>query len=352
MKKRYKHYTLIIILMATGSLSGHIDNPFLPKGCASCHVGHGMSNQPMIEKAEENSCYDCHGSDARRTEMISKGKLSSGAPVNDIEKVFKKPYRHPVEEGLAHSPTEVLPSDTKSSVSHAECVDCHNPHQRIGAGNKLSDVSGYTISGQRKKDNVYEYEICLKCHAEYVGLDKPNHDLLAEFSTSVNSQHPVTRPATGKNRESLSSGAIVQATMECSDCHTNDDPDGPRGPHGSNYKYMLSGNYDTDIYASESPYAFEFCYSCHERSSILSDDSFPLHRLHILGDPLRNIPGTSCFTCHSSHSSRINPFLIDFNPKAVSVDETTRMIRYQSFGNKNGECYLKCHGVSHSPARY
>ncbi len=346
--------SILLISITVGMPAGsHVDNPFLPKGCGSCHVGHGMSNQPMLDQIEEDFCYKCHGSEEDRTKMIAQGKLAPGANSHNIKEVFSKPYRHPVEEGMGHSPTEKLPSSKGAAVSHAECVDCHNPHQRTGAaGNQVYEVQGYSLTGQYKETATYEYELCLKCHADYVGYDQSGKNLMSEFAQSVKSQHPVTRPARGINNSSLIPKISAMNMMKCSACHTNDDPNGPKGPHGSNHRFMLSGNYDVGIYAQESPYAFEFCYSCHERTSILSDESFPYHSLHILGDPLENIPGTSCFTCHASHSSRDNPFLIEFNPKAVSIDKDTQIINYLSSGNNSGECYLNCHGHAHSPARY
>ena len=140
--------------------------------------------------------------------------------------------------------------------------------------------------------------------------------------------------------------------MRCTDCHTNDDPNGPRGPHGSNHRFLLSGNYDIDPVTEESPLAYEFCYSCHDRFSILDNESFPLHREHIVGDPIRGIPGTSCFTCHASHGSVEYAHLLRFNANAVSPDRTTGQIRYLSMGERSGECYLSCHGYDHGPERY
>ena len=163
--------------------------------------------------------------------------------------------------------------------------------------------------------------------------------------------HPVSRLPRGRGQTSLAATAATGTSMKCSDCHTNDDSDGPQGPHGSNYPFLLSGNYDTEVYTDESPMAFQFCYSCHDRRSILDNRSFPLHRQHIAGDMLKGTRGTSCYTCHVSHGSRNHRYLIEFNPEAVSPDRMGQ-VEYRYKGARTGECYLTCHGYEHSPSEY
>lgn len=331
----------------------HVDNHFLLEGCGSCHVGHGISNEPMLAASQEQFCYQCHGSEEKASLMISEGKLSAAAIPEDIEREFDKMYRHPVEEGTGHTPNEVLPQPNGARVDHAECVDCHNPHQKITkiAGQPI-EVTGYSLTGRYLQSSQHEYEICLKCHTGNSGLLSDEKDMRQVFSVSTASQHPVTKPASIDKPASLFKSATPGVQMRCSDCHTNDNPDGPRGPHGSNYEFLLSGNYDTDIYADESPFAYQFCYSCHDRSSILDNESFPLHREHIVGQPLKGIKGTSCFTCHASHSSKSNLHLIEFNTEAVQRNQNSGAVSYSSTAIGSGECYLTCHGYSHNPGRY
>ena len=140
--------------------------------------------------------------------------------------------------------------------------------------------------------------------------------------------------------------------MLCSDCHRSDDSDGARGPHGSNYEFLLSGNYNRNVYVQESPFEFEFCYSCHDRNSILNNESFSKHRQHVEGDPVTGRRGTSCFTCHTSHGSLDNPNLIRFNPQAVSAEKSGQGVEYMQTGSGSGTCVLECHGYNHAPGRY
>lgn len=333
---------------------GHIDNGLLPEGCGSCHSGHGLSGEPMLVASEEEFCYQCHGDQQQQSAMKTAGKLAMGASLADIEEVFEKQYHHPVKEGTGHSPDERLPSMQAASVSHAECVDCHSPHERhkIREGQPRK-VAGLSLSGQYVEEPTREYEVCLKCHVDPSGLsNKRGRNMAAAFSPSVVSQHPVTKPMVMRKSVSLLNAASAGSTMKCSDCHTNDDPNGPRGPHGSRYQFLLSGNYETEPKAIESAFAYEFCYSCHDRNSILDDDSFPLHSEHIEGDPLSGRSGTSCYTCHASHSSSTNAHLIEFNREAVTAERTTGRIAYMKTGDGRGQCYLSCHGHEHTPGKY
>ncbi len=354
MNKRWIHIISGLALLMVPDLAvTHIGSVLLPEGCGSCHVGHGLSDEPMLSQSQEDACYQCHGSGEKQMAMKTAGKLADAAVLPDVEKEFAKPYRHPVEERSGHSPSEQLPDFARSLSAHAECVDCHNPHQRIRTGMRpTGKVSGYSLTGQQMDRAVHEYEICLKCHSDETSGAGSADNLRRQFSLKVRSMHPVTRPALGSRPASLKASPQSSGTMRCSDCHRSDNSDGPRGPHGSNYRFLLSGNYDISGKADESSLAYQFCYSCHERESILDNESFPKHREHIVGDPLRGISGTSCYTCHASHSSEQYPFLIRFNPEIVSGVQPGNGIEYRPLGTRSGECYLTCHGREHKPERY
>lgn len=344
--------TAVGLVILTAGSPGHINNPLLPEGCGSCHVGHGMSNEPMLNLSEERFCYQCHGSSDERDRMIQAGKLAAAAVLGDVETEFEKPYHHPVTEGVGHAPDEQLPLVGEGTVRHAECVDCHNPHARAHDGGTVKKVKSYSLAGRRMDAAAHEYEICLKCHSDRLKLGKSERTLTDDFALDARSQHPVTRPGATVSVPSLSAPLRGDRTMNCSDCHRSDDADAPAGPHGSRHRYLLSGNYDMALETQESAYAFEFCYSCHDRSSILGDESFPYHSLHLTGSPTSGYTGTSCYTCHVSHGSRTQPFLLEFNRRAVQPEDLTRQVRFQSTGTRSGECYLNCHGYNHGPGRY
>lgn len=331
--------------------TGHLDNPMLPEGCGSCHVGHGQSEEPMLAKTEEQFCYQCHGSDDESTRMQSSGRLSPLANPAKVEAAFDKPYRHPVERTGSHQPGERLPSLTAGQTSrHAECVDCHNPHRRpLEIGRQ--GVPGFSAAGTRLDEASTEFEICLKCHSEDRTIDGRNENLRLLMGPGARSSHPVATPFTGINSPSLTGDAVGMRQMNCSDCHGNDDPNGAQGPHGSNYANLLKSNYDTSPSTDESEFAYALCYRCHDRASLLRNESFPYHREHILGNPIESIPGTSCASCHDAHGSLDAGHLINFNPQVAGPTQFGPA-RFVDLGNQHGECYVTCHGKSHTPARY
>jgi hypothetical protein len=306
----------------------------------------------MLDHAEEEMCFRCHGAEEERSREVAEGRLATGAQLQDVEAEFRKPYHHPVVEGSGHSPVERLDGGRLVEVRHAECVDCHDPHQRLAAGARTVDrVSGLTLSGDIVEESLFEYQICLKCHGDRPPAYGSGRTLRDEFGLDVRSQHPVTREPSGRDLPSVLPRAASRRLL-CSDCHGSDDPDGPRGPHGSRHEFLLSGNYDRGVYSEESPIAYELCYGCHDRDSILSDESFPLHSLHILGDPFTGARGTSCFTCHASHGTSSTSSLIRFNTEAVAPGGPLRQIQFLETGVRSGECALTCHGHDHSPGVY
>ena len=340
-------------LLGGGGALGHVGNPLLTDECGSCHVGHGKPGEPMLAKSEEHFCYQCHGSEQERSQMIAEGWLVPSAKLKDMREEFDKQYSHPIEREGLHSPTEKLPAFGSAEASHAECVDCHNPHQRLDAGKQMDfAVSGYSLSGQYLERSLHQYEICLKCHTDEMGTKSTDRSIIRDFSVSARSQHPVTVQPSGKTFPSLRDKALDGQMMNCSDCHRSGDPDGPRGPHGSEHEFMLSGNYNRDIYAHEGFFLERFCCRFFARDSILANQSFPFHSQHIEGDPLSGRKGTSCYTCHASHGSPENSNLIRFNLQAVSGEKSIRRVQYLESGQGAGTCVLECHGYNHAPGSY
>ena len=182
---------------------------------------------------------------------------------------------------------------------HAVCMDCHNPH-RAKAGTHVPDGQWYPDVGTNAVSNVLngvsgveptwptqwtqpttfttmetstkEYQICFKCHS-YWGLGSatggvndsghvspsdgttPLTDLAWELNPNNRSGHPVViealnRPNSNEPKELMDSQLLSpwkenrgNNLMYCSDCHGSDNELGgdPRGPHGSNLKYVLKG---------------------------------------------------------------------------------------------------------------
>jgi len=325
---------LIIAGIATAeTVMTHSSSGALPRGCASCHQSHGAP-ATLLLFSKENICFSCHSADS-----TSEYK---GA---DIKSLFFKTYRHPVmETSKDHFKGEDLPERDPSIPRHVACEDCHEVHS-VRADKKTGDVSGYTRYGTKKARAEYEYEVCFKCHSDSENLPAGQENMRLLFDPDNPSYHPVVYYARDTSISLLP--GLQGRTINCSDCHGNNDLYGPRGPHGSDYESILRYNYNLND-GAETPFAYELCYQCHRRDSILSDESFrgspdtrPFgHKGHIV------YAQTSCNTCHDPHGSEEYENLIRFNESIVGPD-STGIIQYINIGGGYARCYLTCHGYEH-----
>jgi len=340
---------------AGGVLTGeHGDKSVLPGTCRSCHRG-----MAMAITGEEKPCLDCHDGDYKRSLVVQKGllKTSGRLELKDVEADLRKPYNHPVlTVSGVHYKTETLPEEVVNAARHSECVDCHEPH----VIEKLRPFKG--IKGKRVGNFVVEidqeYQLCYKCHATSANLPAWSTDKSLEFKTTNPSFHPVE--GEGANAYVISLREPYSArkerpsdisTITCSDCHGSDDPNGPRGPHGSNYRGLLKYNYEMEDGRPESYYAYALCYGCHDRASILGNESFAFHAQHIEGNGAQG--GTSCYTCHDAHGSSRYQYLIRFNEDVVEPNADGKLeYKAEGVASRHGSCLLSCHGVEHNPKSY
>jgi hypothetical protein len=102
----------------------------------------------------------------------------------------------------------------------------------------------------------------------------------------------------------------------------------------------------------ESPSAYALCYSCHSRNSILADESFQGHDLHIREQR------TPCSVCHDAHGVSAvqgnpmnNSHLINFDTTIVQPN-SAGILRYSDEGRYRGSCDLLCHGRDHQTEGY
>jgi len=328
-------------------------------GCASCHRIHSAPQRERLLRftQEEDNCLNCHSGD--------------GAKYNIAADIGKRSGHDPRRRTGVHDPTET----PFTMRRHSECVDCHNPHaareRNIGivqgtfgqtVKGPTSEVSGITITGRPIDQAQFEYEICFKCHAD--GVQRPRlvtsrqvsqTNARLEFQTSNPSFHPVAGPRRNSDVVSLISPLRVGSVITCIDCHNSDNSrftggSGANGPHGSIYEPLLVDNYETTDFTVESANAYALCYNCHSRESILNNESFPLHRRHIVD--LR----TPCSVCHDAHgvyrgqgNAANHSNLINFDLSVVSPADTARgrRLEYVDTGRLAGNCTLVCHGSTH-----
>ncbi|MDX2414716.1 MAG: cytochrome c3 family protein, partial [Bacteroidales bacterium] len=322
-------------------------NTVAENACENCHNPHSAEGKQGLLNylAEESNCLVCHNSNVANT---------------NIETQLSKPYLHNVYGyNLSHLPTE----DPLVTTMHVECIDCHNPHAANNTAasapaipGSLYGSKGVNLMGGELLQAVYEYEVCFRCHADSPGkpgssstrLIEQNNTRL-EFDPANPSYHPVAAPGQNSDSPSLIAPYSESSLIYCSDCHSSDGAGSPAGPHGSNWPHILKLRYETTDYTEESVEAYALCYSCHSRSSILNDESFGYHYLHIVE---RDSP---CNACHDPHGISVsqgtttnNTHLINFNTSIVSAGGGGA-IRFVDTGTHSGYCMLRCHTRGHGP---
>lgn len=332
----------------------HANTEIMPKSCRACHRGMRIS-----VNGEEDNCLKCHGDPSFRSNMASHGYLANaGVSLADISLELLKPYSHPtLSYRDIHRQNELLPEDQMQLPRHSECVDCHNPHA-VSADQPYRGIPGRRV-GDAIVDVQYEYELCYKCHAESANLPGNSTNKHAEFNISNPSFHPIEGEGASAFVISLKEPYVARAdkpadisVITCSSCHGSEDANGPKGPHGSTYEGLLVENYEQRDGFPEGQFTYALCYRCHERNSILADESFPHHSRHIVG-LASAAGGTSCFTCHDAHGSTQYPSLIRFNEEVVRPNLNGKLeYRPNGVAARSGTCSLLCHEVEHDDRSY
>jgi predicted CXXCH cytochrome family protein len=333
--------------------------------CQNCHTPHtaGGRQRLLNYAAEETNCLVCHNGNV--------------AP-KSVQADFNKVTHHPVENTTGvHDPKE----PAVVTARHVECVDCHNPHAaKPGSGTPagpLTGVRGVDINNAAVNPVTYEYQICFRCHGDSTNQPPPRTTRVytqinkrLQFSPTNPSYHPVAAPGKNPNVPSLIPPLTTSSTINCSDCHnSNSSPkgggSGPSGPHGSTYSPLLVRQYITQDPTIESASTYALCYGCHDRNSILGNQSFPRHSLHVgsgggMGGGGGGMGGVNapCNNCHDAHgvsstqgNSVNNAKLINFNT-AIVKPNSAGLLRFESLGTFSGRCYLSCHGKNHNPCTY
>ena len=326
--------------VGTTTISAH-------ESCDTCHQPHSAPSGPYLLRhaTVADTCLSCHD--------------GTHAGAANIQASLSMISRH--ETFSPVDPPEPL-------ERHTSCTSCHDPHtmttlvtEAPDAQGALGEVSGVSASGGPIDDVNYEYEACFKCHADtttiqpWVSRVIAQNNTRLEFDSGAISFHPVEVQGRNANVPSLVPGLTVSDMIRCSDCHGSEamSPFDPKGVHGSNFRPLLVANYTTADYTSESAQAYALCYMCHERNSILSDESFSEHRLHIVDER------APCAACHDAHgissvqgSPTGNTHLINFATNIVFPDPGTGRLEYRDTGMLSGECFLRCHNETHGPERY
>ncbi|MCL4222265.1 MAG: hypothetical protein KJZ65_12945 [Phycisphaerales bacterium] len=315
--------------------------------CNACHQPHSAPSGPYLLRSATvaDTCLNCHDG-------------AHGAV--DIASVLRRASVHETFEGV---------DQPDPYQQHATCSDCHEPHTMShGTGtapvihDNFGRVKGVSSSGVLLAAANYEYEVCFRCHAEgatvqpYLPRRIVQNNTRHEFSPTAVSFHPVAGPGRNPDVPSLKPGWSEASVMYCSHCHGTDNAGagmGPQGVHGSNFRPILVANYDMADHTSESAQAYALCYQCHDRASILNNDSFSGHRRHIVEER------TPCSACHDAHgisslqgNATNNSHLINFRTDIVFPEPSTGRLEFRDTGANSGTCTLRCHGENHLDERY
>lgn len=202
-------------------------------GCVNCHKPHNGEGKPyLLRKVEETTCFQGAGSSASVAPCHGANSALGGI---DIQSHLSKAIKHPVVGTTGvHTNLDVffgvgIGSDGGNGLTwsgghaHAECTDCHNPHQARGpnhvaanpdaggfypvvpsnlVSNPLKGVTGVDVNwavGNWAKQQSFltmsaaakEYQICFKCHSFWaLGPEAGNYQGI--FGTTGLARSPVT----------------------------------------------------------------------------------------------------------------------------------------------------------------
>jgi predicted CXXCH cytochrome family protein len=315
----------------------HLDRSIVQSGCPACHESHGASRSPMLPAPQTEVCLSCHGSKAEADQQVSRGVMSPNANLQLLTETLAQPFTHPIS-GDAYS---------RHEPGVVTCTSCHTPHRSTtNVAKRLIPLGQQKLS--TRNPTRLEFQLCESCHGDQ-GVDTQN---LLDISHLINpnnsSFHPIESSAPGTSPSVVP--RLAGQVINCTDCHGNSKQAGPRGPHGSDFRYILTLQYVTVDGDRESLSTYALCYGCHEREAVLEASPFPQHNMHIVGQR------ASCATCHNAHGSVDNRALIRFGEETiiggVSPSVTSGQLRFESSAQGSGACYLTCHGVDHNPKTY
>ncbi len=396
--------------------------------CINCHTPHNAEGGHLLRKIEQQTCFQgaasssstssCHGTGAATSAPDIESVLMRpyGHPVSEINGIHTN-LDVLYGEGVTRNPAGSHGLSWNDS-KHAECVDCHNPH-KMGSNVHVSEAQWYPSTPTNRVSDVLrgvsgvepnwsnrwtqplafttlesstkEYQICLKCHSYWALGNAINgvssHSLLRsginatdqawEFNPNNRSAHPVVMslnsmpgsyaPKALESKHMMSPWKnIGTQTMYCSDCHGADNEIGgdPKGPHGSNHKFMLKGenNYwpekpDGSLYTVGDIYDGGdnglFCKNCHDltTANVHQFKGSGSGGMGGMGGSFRNY---TCVNCHVAvpHGSPVSrligydsfPEPYNYNGNSLKLDgyQKTSGIFRGAASSHNSAC--RCHG--------
>ncbi|PKM80353.1 MAG: hypothetical protein CVU89_14180 [Firmicutes bacterium HGW-Firmicutes-14] len=288
--------------------------------CINCHDPHGTAvidawgNVTNIVGNvfdwEEKVCYECHdgitaASNLKFWEEQGIGHLPGASYlVHSFDEDIKTAERHvecldchnvhavqdfDATEDLTTRLSKAFKGVSGVKVTGSPSVNTPDPTSQTWKDNPYA-VSGYSYLFLENVDTepaeLREYMVCFKCHSSYSGATTGGKRIIAYLNPNNVSTHgfSFTEKTSFINTKINSipdklfpndtskpgyafhpSNPNQRFNLTCSDCHGNPDTTGgkPRGPHGSNWEYILKGN----------PRSSSFCNECHPATQYGSDSA-------------------------------------------------------------------------------
>lgn len=282
----------------------------------------------MLRADGDGLCLECHEPGAADPRQRARLGMSSAANPADIATQMMKAASH----------------------RRSSCRDCHSAHgasSRPGGPVDAFDLG--TLKPSPRRGFTFEADLCLSCHGSRGAAGGDPHDLGALLDPRNLSYHPVLATGRALDVPSLVAPLTVDSRTNCTDCHTNDEPGGPRGPHGSSAPGLLGATLAREDGQPESETAYALCYACHDREVILGGDAFRAHAEHVVDER------TACGSCHDPHGATSARALLRFNEPTVLrgvTPSSSGRLEFVDLGPGSGACFLRCHGENHDPLGY
>ena len=222
--------------------------------CARCHRTHTAAVAPALQRAGANQselCISCHNGTGAPSGSIATeypNNPDSGTRTPNVADEYvaagnAQGFSHNIAPSAGNAHTlyqsddgeEPVPTEEFLSTSltdpdrHAECTDCHNPHNSAAspqsypprpggvetgwtASGRIQGASGVAVTngaaGQTPtftylngllsgNQMTREYQLCFKCHSGYTKLGSRT-DLAVQFNPANPSYHPVEAAGTNQ----------------------------------------------------------------------------------------------------------------------------------------------------------
>ncbi|MBI5233656.1 MAG: hypothetical protein HY880_04815 [Deltaproteobacteria bacterium] len=338
--------------------------------CLSCHNGKGASKniQTLLDggKTHRHPVMDTYGKHAAT-------RTSAGDPARESASTLDYNNRHS-ECSDCHNPHAVKSGNHTVGGDNGNIIGNNllggwgvRPNPWPSAGYEATTYIVEDFDSTVPQSNNLEGYLCIKCHS-YYGYSTmiPNapsnnadnstvrqSDITRDFNPSNMGFHPTfaqgrNQPLSSANPNWSSDGltdtfryvevAPAQRTgfyavkhtsrITCTDCHGPDSASNPKGPHGSNNKWVLRSN---ELNGS----AKNLCYNCHRRT-VYGDEDYV--------GPDRNLsrvshPPDDKINCPNSDPNQCSPFYQSTQSSGANTGNNS---------NKFGILCLTCHGGAYA----